>query len=65
MKAKTVICEVPIEDYCAHYCPQRYESECFVLCHLEQEEREEYDDDDRDDAWGYDEDMFDEDDFPR
>lgn len=50
---------VSIDDYCAFHCPQRYESECFVLCWLEQEMEAEngFDDcedyDDESDSDGY------------
>lgn len=50
---------VPIDEYCALHCPQRHESECFVLCQLEQEmeaengydDYEDYDDEYKNDDW--------------
>ncbi len=29
------------KEYCNSYCPERFDSECFVACHLDIEEREE------------------------
>lgn len=41
--------EISLGEYCANHCPQRYESECWVLCHLKKEREDMYEDDDYDD----------------